>query len=104
MKVYVDKFPKSCKECPCCSEQDFAICSQYCEVLNEYISEIVESEQELKPKTCPLQSLADYTKQVRNDVAQEVLHIIDNNFNCLGYVEEKFDNIKKCVLEKMQGE
>lgn len=77
MKVYVDELPKSCRECPCCSEQDFAICSEYCEVLNEYISEIVESEQELKPKTCPLHSLADYTKQVRKEVVDKVYAVLE---------------------------
>ena len=75
MKVYVEELPKSCKECPCCSEPDFAIYSEYCEVLNEYVSEMVESEQDLKPKTCPLQSLSDYTKQVRKEVIGQVRDI-----------------------------
>ena len=51
-----------------------------------------------------VESLSDYTKQVRKDVAQEVLSIIDNKFNCYGYVEEKFDDIKKYVEAQIQGE
>ena len=46
------------------------------------------------------QSLADYTKQVRN----EVLDIIDKKFNCCGYVEEKFEDIKEYILDQLQGE
>ena len=45
------------------------------------------------------QSLADYTKQVR----KEVLDIIEEKFNCCGYVEEKFEDIKKYVLDQLQG-
>ena len=45
-------------------------------------------------------SLADYTKQVR----KEVLDIIDKKFNCCGYVEEKFEDIKEYVLDQLQGE
>ena len=46
------------------------------------------------------QSLSDYTKQVRN----EVLDIIDKKFNCCGYVEEKFEDIKEYILDQLQGE
>ena len=41
-------------------------------------------------------SLADYTKQVR----KEVLDIIDKKFNCCGYVEEKFEDIKEYILDQ----
>ena len=44
--------------------------------------------------------LTDYTKQVR----KEVLDIIEEKFNCCGYVEEKFKDIKKYVLDQLQGE
>lgn len=47
-----------------------------------------------------LELAREYEKQICN----EVLLIIDEKFNCCGYVEEKFDDIKKYVLEKMQGE
>ena len=47
------------------------------------------------------QSLADHDKQVR----KEVLDIIEEKFNCCGYVEEKFEDIKKYVLDQIeQGE
>lgn len=44
------------------------------------------------------QPLADYTKQVR----KEVLDIIDKKFNCCGYVEEKFEDIKKYILDQIE--
>ena len=46
-------------------------------------------------------SLSDYTRQVR----KEVVDIIEEKFNCCGYVEEKFEDIKKYVLDQIeQGE
>ena len=44
-------------------------------------------------------SLADYTKQVR----KEVIDIIDKKFNCCGYVDEKFEDIKEYILDQLQG-
>ena len=46
-----------------------------------------------------VQSLADYTKRVR----KEVIDIIDKKFNCCGYVEEKFEDIKEYILDQLQG-
>ena len=47
------------------------------------------------------QSLSDHDKQVR----KEVVDIIEEKFNCCGYVEEKFEDIKKYVLDQIeQGE
>ena len=91
MKVYVDELPKDCIDCPCESEY-------YCNLLNEDVGCCEWGEIH---KNCPLQSLADYTKQVR----KEVLDIIEEKFNCCGCVEEKFEDIKKYVLDQIeQGE
>ena len=65
-------------------EVALAYCPSDCEVV----------ECELMEKT----ELAGYTKQVR----KEVLDIIDEKFNCCGYVEEKFEDIKKYVLDQIQ--
>ena len=47
------------------------------------------------------QSLSDHDNQVR----KEVVDIIEEKFNCCGYVEEKFEDIKKYVLDQIeQGE
>ncbi len=90
MKIYVDELPKDCIDCPCESEY-------YCNLLNEDVGCCKWGEIH---KNCPLQSLTDYTKQVR----KEVLDIIDKKFNCCGYVEEKFEDIKEYILDKLQGE
>ena len=79
MRIYVDELPKDCIDCPCESEY-------YCNLLNEVVGCCKWGEIH---KNCPLQSLADYTKQVR----KEVLDIIEEKFNCCGYVEEKFEDI-----------
>ena len=62
MKVYVEKLPKDCIDCPCESEY-------YCNLLNEDVGCCEWGEIH---KNCPLQSLADYTKQVRKEVCEEI--------------------------------
>ena len=78
MKVYVD-------------ENDYVI--TYCAMTGR---------ESLETSKSPIivESLADYTKQVR----KEVLDIIDKKFNCCGYVEEKFEDIKEYILDQLQGE
>ena len=58
MKVYVDELPKDCIDCPCESEY-------YCNLLNEDVGCCEWGEIH---KNCPLQPLADYTKQVKKEV------------------------------------
>ena len=62
MKVYVDELPKDCIGCPCESEY-------YCNLLNEDIGFLKWGEVH---QNCPLQSIADYTKQVRKKVCEEI--------------------------------
>lgn len=90
MKVYVDEFPKDCLDCPC-------ECEYYCNLIHEDVGCSKYGEIH---KECPLQSIADHDKQV----IEKFINIIDYKFNVLGYVEEKFEDIKKYVLDQMQGE
>ena len=62
MKIYVDESPKDCIECPCETEY-------YCNLLNEDVGYLKWGEIH---KDCPLQSLTDYTKQVRKEVVEEI--------------------------------
>ena len=62
MKVCVEKLPKDCIDCPCESEY-------YCNLLNEDVGCCEWGEIH---KNCPLQSLADYTKQVRNNTFDKI--------------------------------
>ena len=48
--------------------------------------------------------LKQYEKDIRKQICDEVLLIIDEKFNCFGYVEEKFEDIKKYVEAQIQGE
>lgn len=59
MKVYVDELPKSCWDCPCIKGDN-----GLCKLLQKYVYDT--------PKSCPLQSLADYTKQVRKEICDKI--------------------------------
>lgn len=62
MKIYVSELPKDCIDCPC-------ECEYYCNLLNEDVGCCKYGEIH---KDCSLQSLADYTKQVREEVVDEI--------------------------------
>ena len=87
MKVYVDELPKDCMDCPCESEY-------YCNLLNEDIGCCKWGEIH---KNCPLQSLSDYTQQVRKEVYEEFM---------LEYTmgNEPVEDIIYKVTNQIQGE
>ena len=62
MRIFVDELPEDCLDCPCESEY-------YCNLLNEDVGYCKWGEIH---KNCPLQSLADYTKQVRKEVVEDI--------------------------------
>ena len=79
MKVYVDELPKSCEECPMCrggklklQRKGRYIEAEQC-VFGQYKYQTIDDEID----TCPLQSLTDYTKQVRNEVCEEIRNKIE---------------------------
>ena len=61
MKVYVDEKTKSCRECQFCDKDN-----GLCEMLGQYFRDGYDY------TDCPLQSLSDYTKQVRKEVCEEI--------------------------------
>lgn len=63
-KVFVDKLPKSCNDCV------IDHCGEWCCLNGVEID--TWSYDETRPKECPLQSLSDYTKQVRKEEVQEL--------------------------------
>lgn len=65
MRIFVDELPKDCIDCPCESEY-------YCNLLNEDVGCCEWGEIH---KNCPLQSLTDYTKQVRKDVCEKIKNL-----------------------------
>ena len=58
MRIYVDELPKDCWDCPMHDGEN-----GQCKMLVCYTDYI--------PKNCPLQSLADHTKQVRKKVCND---------------------------------
>ena len=100
MKIYIDgELPKDCIECPCEGEY-------YCNLLNEDIGCLKWGEVH---KNCPLQSLADYTKQVREEVVDEIKEKFNDTIKhhfcpnpssvdfitlCISEVEEFLDQVK----------
>ena len=103
MKVYVDELPKSCEECPFFDLKD-GYCSQ----------QEMHLDFEFRKDTgidvdCPLQSLADYTKQVRKKVCEEIRKMLPNYI--YSFQEPEVPRTKvieledvKYILDQIQGE
>ena len=81
MRIFVDELPKDCIDCPCESEY-------YCNLLNEDVGCCEWGEIH---KNCPLHSLFDYTKQVRNEVCEKIKKQIFNHFNVKNM--EEYENL-----------
>lgn len=89
MKLYADELPKECLECPCRSDI-------WCNIEHYYIGNM--------DKVCPLQSLADYTKQVRKEVCEEIRDKMTHWEDCLTKEVTEYV-IDKETLDKIeQGE
>ena len=91
MRIFVDELPKDCIDCPCESEY-------YCNLLNEDVGCCKWGEIH---KNCPLQSLADYTKQVRKEVCDEIRTFAYDTFKEFGYFDE---TDLEHILDQIQGE
>lgn len=100
MKIYVDgELPKNCTNCPfykldTCTNTDHTIINNYRCIL--YGSILTGN--------CQLETLQSLKQQVREEVVEETIKAIDDKFNCLGYVEEKFEDVKKYILDQVKGE
>ena len=88
MKAYVDKFPKDCWDCPMHGGENGR-----CKMLGYYTDYI--------PKECPLQSLADYTKQVRKEVCKKFVEQFMLEYT-MG--NEPVEDIIYKVANQIQGE
>ena len=104
MKVYVDKLPKSCDECDLKLEthSDGVYRSYKCPFKD---GKLAFGDNALVRK-CPLQSLADYTKQVRREVCDEIRQkAVRSNFGYMGKTEKGYYDIYAGILEDIeQGE
>ena len=71
MKMYVDELPKSCSECPLTMVHKDSFTKKYvlcCRCINVNVDKC----KNYRTNLCPLQSLTDYTKQVRKEVCDKI--------------------------------
>ena len=107
MKIYVDELPNNCKECPLYRSGRLKMQKgaryvdiETCVLGNFYKFQEIDNEID----TCPLETTQALQHQVREEVVEETIKAIDDKFNCLGYVEEKFEDVKKYILDQVKGE
>lgn len=68
MKVYVREMPKGCLTCPYIVDKgDYDLCA-----IKDYVIDDAFKYVDKRKKSCPLLSLADYTKQVRKEVIEQI--------------------------------
>ena len=70
MKVYVSELPKKCADCPFYKLDTYVDVYGYQTNLHECVLD-----GSMLTNSCPLQSLADYTKQVRKEVLDQVYKV-----------------------------
>ena len=109
--MYVDcELPECCNDC----EFGYSYDCQYCSLRPDLAREDIWVEKE---KDCPLQSLAEYTKQVRKEVCEEIREICKLNIRT--YKIQSQDDCERCkevdafnkaifgvleILDQIQGE
>ena len=84
MRIYVDELPECCNDC----ELGYFYDCQYCSLRPDLAREDIWVEKE---KDCPLQSLADYTKQVRKEVCEEIKKFANSIFT--RYEKRELDDV-----------
>lgn len=104
MKAYVDELPENCLKCIFADNQ-----KGYCDLLETRILRQFT----IRAIGCPLQSLSDYTKQVRKEVIKEIKenmnkfgrkNIYNNNGDVVGVLEALSINEIIKILDQLQGE
>ena len=87
MKIYIVKAPQGEYE-------------DYCEPIVKMFANKEKAEEYIKIENAK----KSLKQQVREEVVEEIINAIDDKFNCLGYVEEKFEDVKKYILDQVKGE
>ena len=95
MKIYVDgELPECCNDC----EFGYFYDCQYCSLRPDLAREDIWVEKE---KYCPLQSLADYTKQVRKEVCEKIREWHDEEERNIDRLVENVENLCSNDLKPM---
>ena len=109
MKVYVDELPESCCNCPCLNSD----CDYGCSCnLNTFLEE-EHFDIDKKHPSCTLQSLTDYTNQVRKEVVEDIREKVLKHFEVKSV--EEYDKLSLLdalftadvvfeILDQIQGE
>ena len=87
MKIYIVKAPQGEYE-------------DYCEPIVKMFANKEKAEAYIKTENAK----KSLKQQAREEVVDEIINAIDDKFNCLGYVEEKFEDVKKYILDQVKGE
>lgn len=102
MKMYVDELPRSCGDCEFFKANTDCY---YCDKLHMKLGYIN------KEKDCPLQSLAEYNKQVRKEVLDELCNMLGDRAELIdfGHNVSEFmfsvDDLQECskaILDQIQ--
>ena len=109
MEIYVDELPKSCSVCACGVEDEMCCC--WCMAFEDDFHHYIHSEdfETKRLHSCPLQSLADHTKQVRKEVLGELMNMLGDRaelIDCGGVAEFMFTtyDLTMCVEEILREE
>ena len=89
MKIYVDELPKNCGECNL-KYAEASCCLYICIISDKPCKEM---------KKCPLQSLTDYTKQVRKEEKIKINRLVRNWLIKEGFTAYEFDEL----FEEIRG-
>ena len=108
MTIYVDELPKSCEECEYftpnhCSKygRNFCLLARmpFYNTKEEREKTRGQHKDSLSDFDCPLQSLADYTKQVRKEEKIKINRLVRNWLIKEGFTAYKFDEL----FEEIRG-
>lgn len=82
MEYFVDEMPRDCASC---KHYHMNCADGYsCSKLRKEIHPNFSEGMGYRHQDCPLQSLTDYTKQVRKEVCEEIRKWCNRNFNWVG--------------------
>ena len=101
MEYFVDEMPRDCASCKHyhmnCA--DGYSCSKLRKEIHPNFSEGIG----YRHPDCPLQSLADYTKQVRKEVVSELINILNESQYMNRHNSIEKETLFK-ILDQLQGE
>ena len=95
-KVWVEKMPEYCDECPCSlrGKDDCA----YCNLLHKNIGYDFGK----RPKHCPLHSIKDHDRELVKQVCEKIEDWCDKNFNWIDTLKSEKENLERTLEESAE--